>query len=76
MEKHVNIVAVPQLNGLAGIVLVNGQQPEPETAKKAEQEQAPIISTPLQRFDVVGILYGPVFEEGDRSEGGVCRSWM
>lgn len=59
MEKYVNIVAVPQLNGLAGIVLVNGRQPEPETAKKAEQEHAPIISTPLQCFDMVEILYGP-----------------
>ena len=56
MQKHVNIVAMAQLNGLAGIVLVNGRQPEPETARKAEQEQVPIISTPLQCFDVVGIL--------------------
>lgn len=57
MQKHVNIVAVAQLNGLATIVLVNGRQPEPETLARAEEMSIPIISTPMQAFDVVGILY-------------------
>ena len=57
MQKHVNIVAVAQLNGLAAIVLVNGRKPEPDTAARAEEMGIPIISTPLQAFDVVGILY-------------------
>ena len=58
MQKHVNIVAVAQLNSLAGIVLVNGRQPDEATAARAEAEQIPIISTALQAFDVIGILYG------------------
>ena len=58
MQKHVNIVAVAQLNGLAAIVLVNGRQPEPDTLAKAEENGIPIISTPLQAFDVIGILFG------------------
>ena len=57
LQKHVNIVAVAQLNGLAAIVLVNGRMPEPDTAARAEQEGIPIISTPLQAFDVAGILH-------------------
>lgn len=57
MQKHVNIVAVAQLNGLAGIVLVNGRKPEPETLAKAEEMGIPIISTPLQAFDAIGRLY-------------------
>jgi predicted transcriptional regulator len=57
MQKHVNIVAVAQLNGLACIVLVNGRQPEPDTVKRAEEERIPLISTPLQAFEVAGILY-------------------
>jgi hypothetical protein len=57
MQKHVNIVAVAQLNGLAAIVLVNGRKPEPDTQARAEEIGIPIISTPLQAFDVVGILY-------------------
>ncbi len=57
MQKHVNIVAVAHLNGLAAIVLVNGRQPEPDTVARAEEMGIPIISTALQAFDVAGILY-------------------
>jgi hypothetical protein len=57
MQKHVNIVAVAHLKGLAGIVVVNGRQPEEATVARAEEEQIPIISTGLPAFDVVGILY-------------------
>lgn len=57
MQKHVNIVAVAQLKGLACIVLVNGRQPEPDTVKRADEEHIPLISTPFTAFEVVGILY-------------------
>jgi hypothetical protein len=57
LQKHVNIVAVAQLNSLAAIVLVNGRKPEPDTAARAEEMGIPIISTPLQAFDAAGILY-------------------
>ncbi len=56
MQKHVNIVAVAQLNGLAAIVLVNGRTPEPDTLARAEEMSIPIISTPMQAFDAVGVL--------------------
>lgn len=58
MQKHVNIVAVAQLKGLAGIVLVNGRRPDEASLVRAEEEHIPIISTDLPAFDVVGILYG------------------
>ncbi len=57
MQKHVNIVAVAQLNGLAGIILVNDRKPEPDTVARAEEVGVPIISTPRQAFDAVGILH-------------------
>ncbi len=57
LQKHVNIVAVAQLNGLAGIVLVNGRRPEPDTVARAEEHGIPIVSTELPAFDVVGILH-------------------
>jgi hypothetical protein len=57
MQKHVNIVAVAQLNGLAAIVLVNGRKPEPDALARAEEAGIPVISTPLQAFDAIGILY-------------------
>jgi hypothetical protein len=57
MQKHLNIVAVAHLKGLAGIVVVNGRQPEEAAVAKAEEEHIPIISTELPAFDVIGILY-------------------
>ena len=57
MQKHVNIVAVAQLKGLAGIVVVNGRQPEAAAIARAEEEHIPIICTELPAFDVAGILY-------------------
>ncbi len=58
LQRHINIVAVAQLHGLAGIVLVNGRQPEPDTAIRAAEEGVVLVSTPLPAFDVVGILFG------------------
>jgi len=57
LQKHVNIVAVAQLNNLAAIVLVNDRKPESDTIARAEEMGIPIISTPLQAFDAAGILY-------------------
>jgi len=57
LQKHVNIVAVAQLNGLAGIVLVNGRKPDPDTVARAEELGIPIVSSPLQAFDIAGTLY-------------------
>jgi hypothetical protein len=57
MQKHVNVVAVAQLNNLAAIVLVNGRSPEPDATARAEEIGIPIISTPLQAFEAVGILF-------------------
>lgn len=58
MQRHVNIVAVAELNGLAGIVLVNGRKPEETTAARAEEKRIPIICTELPSFEAAGILYG------------------
>jgi hypothetical protein len=57
LQRHVNIVAVAELNGLAGIVLVNGRRPEEATAARAEEKRIPIICTELQAFEAAGILY-------------------
>ncbi len=58
MQRHVNIVAVAELNGLAGIVLVNGRKPEEATVARAEEKRIPIICTDLPAFEAVGILHG------------------
>lgn len=57
LQIHQNIVAVATLKELAGIILVNGRQPEEDTLKKAEEENIPILVTELPTFEVIGRLY-------------------
>ncbi len=57
LQIHVNIVAVANLKEIAGIILVNGRQPEEATLNKAKQENIPIMLTELSTFEVVGKLY-------------------
>ena len=57
LQTHQNIVAVACLKDLAGIVLVNGREPEEGTVERAEVEHMPIMVSTLPAFDLVGRLY-------------------
>lgn len=57
LQKHSNIVAVAVLKGVAGIVLINDREPEPDTIARAAEEHVPIVTTPLDAFDAAGRLY-------------------
>jgi len=57
LQLHQNIVGVASMKDLAGIILVNGREPEPETIKKAEAEKIPVMVSELSTFDLVGKLY-------------------
>lgn len=57
LQIHPNIVAVGKLKELAGIILVNGRQPEEETRQKAEEENLPLLGTEDNSFVISGKLY-------------------
>jgi predicted transcriptional regulator len=57
LQVHQNIVAVATLNELAGIILVNGREPEEATLRKAEDEGVPLMVSPATTFEVAGRLY-------------------
>jgi hypothetical protein len=57
LQIHQNIVAVASMNKLAGIVLVNGREPEKETLDAAGEEEMPIMVTELPSFQIIGNLY-------------------
>ena len=57
LQIHQNIVGVASLKELAGIIIVNGREPEEEAFKKAEEENIPILLTKLPAFEIVGRLY-------------------
>ena len=58
LQVHQNIVAVASMKDLAGVVLVNGREPEQDTVEKAEAENVAIMVTELPTFELVGRLYG------------------
>ena len=57
LQIHQNIVGVASLKELAGIIIVNGREPEEEALKKAEGENIPIMVTELPAFEIAGRLY-------------------
>ncbi len=57
LQRHVNIVAVARLKGLAGVVLVGGREPDADTVARAGEEHVPLVVTPLAAFEAAGRLY-------------------
>jgi serine kinase of HPr protein (carbohydrate metabolism regulator) len=57
LHIHQNIVAVALHKDLAGIILVQGRQPEKDTIAKAEEENIPVLVSSLSAFELVGRLY-------------------
>ncbi len=67
LQVHLNIVAVATLNDLAGIILVNGREPEEATLRKATEEGVVLMVSPLSTFEVAGRLYELGIRGGDGS---------
>jgi hypothetical protein len=57
LQIHQNIVAVASMKNLAGIILVNGREPEEDTIEKAQAENIVIMVTEMPTFELVGRLY-------------------
>lgn len=50
VQKHLNVVAVAELNDFAGIVFVQGVLPDDEALKKAIELDLPLFSTSLDAY--------------------------
>ena len=75
LQIHLNIVAVASMKGLAGIVLVNGREPQEDTVEKAESETIPIMVSKLPAFELIGRLYRlGVHSSSVESTSGPTRS--
>ena len=57
LQTHQNTIAVASMKELAGVVLVNGREPEPETLQKAREEDVPLLVSALPAFELIGRLY-------------------
>lgn len=56
-QVHVNVVAVASLKEHAGIVIVQGANPEKDTIERATKEGIPILVSDLPEFELVGKIY-------------------
>ncbi len=56
LQSHLNVVAVASLSNLAGVIITEGNRPDPETVARAEREGVVLLVTPKTTFTVVGEL--------------------
>jgi predicted transcriptional regulator len=56
-QTHQNIVAVASLKDHAGIIIVQGAEPEADTVDKAAAEGIPVMVSPLHAFELAGKIY-------------------
>ena len=57
LQVHENVAAVASMKGLAGVIVINGREPEEGTLAKAESEDIPIMVSDRSAFDLVGRLH-------------------
>lgn len=60
-QTHQNIVAVASLKDLAGIILVQGAEPTPETLEKAVKEGIPLMVSDSTAFEVAGKIHRLIY---------------
>jgi len=58
LQSHPNIVAVASLHDLAGVIITEGQEPDPKTIEKADQEGVSIMTTGHTTYTTVARLAG------------------
>lgn len=57
LQIHLNIVAVADMKGLAGVIIVGNRPIKDDVIQKAEAEKITVLSTPLPAFEASGKLY-------------------
>ena len=64
-QRHLNVVAVAKLRGVAGVVCVRGLRPSPGVLAKAREEGVMILLAAEGAFEVAGKLYRLLTLRGD-----------
>ena len=71
LQIHPNIVAIASMKGLAGIVIINGREPEEETVKKAQEKGIPIMISKMTAFKLSGRLYALGLSGTENDDEGI-----
>lgn len=57
VQTHVNVIAVASLLDMAGVIIPSNMNVDEKTIEKAQEEGVTILSTPLNAFQLTGMLY-------------------
>ncbi len=57
LQTHKNVMAIATLRDIAAVILVNGNEPDPDMLEKANEEGMPVLGTTDSAFDISGKLY-------------------
>ncbi|HLN53893.1 MAG TPA: DRTGG domain-containing protein [Lentimicrobium sp.] len=57
LQTHKNVMAIASLKDLAGVVLVNNNQPEQEMIDHSNEEHIPVMLTKESAFSINGKIY-------------------
>jgi len=57
LQTHKNVMAIASLKDLAGVLLVNGSEPEPGMMEMANAEGIPVLGSNLPCFETTGKIF-------------------
>lgn len=57
VQRHMNVIAVAQLNDFSGIVFVQGVVPEADVIQKANELHISLFTTSLTSYQLAGQLF-------------------
>ena len=57
LQTHKNVMAVASLKELSCVILVKSLGANEDTLRQADEEELPILSTPLSTFEIAGRVY-------------------
>lgn len=60
-QRHLNVVAVGKLRGVAGVVFARGLRPGTETLRRAQEEGVNLLVSPFDAFEAAGRLHRLLF---------------
>lgn len=58
VQRHINVIAVAELNDFIGIIFVENVKPDEDTLMKANELHIPLLTTSLDAYTLCKIFYG------------------
>ncbi len=57
LQTHKNVIAIASLKDLAAVILIKGNDPDPDMLVQAKEEGIPVLGTNEEAFEITGKLF-------------------